>query len=188
MADSDDWRVTISVSPAPAGQSSSLRQAEEDIRRQVGRGIGVGAGEEQIFLYASTEAAAGDAGRIARDVLARHGLAAESEDPAWEALVLNNLGRFSCLYLSSSHQPFYTWHQSFFFHPASALDEFVNYKAHCYANHRAFFILFSCFTQVGVADSLLKGIPHFLELGPQYFISGTIFFAGLVTPAITRHE
>ena len=45
MADSDDWRVTISVSPAPAGQSSSLRQAEEDIRRQVGRGIGVGAGE-----------------------------------------------------------------------------------------------------------------------------------------------
>jgi hypothetical protein len=70
VADSDDWRVTISVSPAPAGQSSSLRQAEEDIRRQVGRGIGVGAGEAQIFLYAGTEAAAGDARRIGRDVLA----------------------------------------------------------------------------------------------------------------------
>jgi hypothetical protein len=86
VADSDDWRVTISVSPAPAGQSSSLRQAEEDIRHQVGRGIGVGAGEAQIFLYAGTEAAAGDAGRIARDVLARHGLAAESAVHRWHPI------------------------------------------------------------------------------------------------------
>jgi len=51
------------------------------------------------------------------------------------------------------------------FPPESALDEFVDYKAHYYANHRAFFILFSCFTPVDFADSLLKGIPHFFELG-----------------------
>ena len=56
MADSDDWRVTLSVTPAQ--QSTSLRQLEDDIRRQVGRGIAVGLGDTQIFLYADTETAA----------------------------------------------------------------------------------------------------------------------------------
>ena len=87
MADSDDdWRVTLSVSQPQAGpeqQSASLRRAEEDIRGQVGRGIGVGAGEGQIFLYAGTETAAAGAERIARDVLARAGLAAESAVHRW---------------------------------------------------------------------------------------------------------
>ncbi len=82
MADSDDWRVTISVSgQAPAGQaqqSSSLRQVEEDVRGQVGRSVVGGAGDAQIFLYAGTETAARDAERIALDVLDQHGIAAES--------------------------------------------------------------------------------------------------------------
>jgi hypothetical protein len=89
VADSDDWRVTISVSNAQAGQaqqSYSLRQAEEDIRRQVGRGIAVGAGEAQIFLYADTQTAAGDAERTARDVLAGHGMAAESAVHRWHPI------------------------------------------------------------------------------------------------------
>ena len=47
---------------------------EEDIRRQVGRTIAVGADERQIFLYAGTETAARDAERIARDVLAQDGM------------------------------------------------------------------------------------------------------------------
>jgi len=87
VADSDDdWRVTLSVSQPQAGQehqSASLRQAEEDIRGQVGRGIGVGAGEGQVFLYAGTETAAAEAERIARDVLAQAGLAAESAVHRW---------------------------------------------------------------------------------------------------------
>jgi len=89
VADSDDWRVTISVSDAPTGQaqqSFSVREAGEDIRRQVGRGIAVSAGEAQIFLYAGTEVAAGDAERIARDVLAGHGVAAESAVHRWHPL------------------------------------------------------------------------------------------------------
>ena len=89
MADSDDWRVTISVSHARAGQaqqSLSLRQVEEDIRGQVGRGIAVGAGEAQIFLYADTETAAGDAERIARDVLAGHGMTAETAVHRWHPI------------------------------------------------------------------------------------------------------
>ena len=90
MADSDDdWRVTLSVSQPQAGQgqqSASLRQVEEDIRGQVGRGIGVGAAEAQIFLYAGTEAAAGEAERIARDVLAQQGIAAESAVHRWHPI------------------------------------------------------------------------------------------------------
>jgi len=90
VADSDDWRVTISVSgQAQAGRaqrSFSLHEAEEDIRRQVGRTIAVGADERQIFLYAGTETAARDAERIARDVLAQHGMAAESALHRWHPI------------------------------------------------------------------------------------------------------
>ena len=90
MADSDDWRVTISVTgqahAGPAQQPGSLRQVEEDIRRQVGRGVAVGAGDAQIFLYAGAEAAARDAEQIARDVLARHGMAAESALHRWHPI------------------------------------------------------------------------------------------------------
>jgi hypothetical protein len=86
MADSDDdWRVTLSVSQPPAGPAP-LSQVEEDIRGQVGRDIGVGAGEAQIFLYAGTETAAGEAERIARDVLARHGVTAESAVHRWHPI------------------------------------------------------------------------------------------------------
>jgi hypothetical protein len=74
------------------------------------------------------------------------------------------------------------------FPPESALDQFVDYKKHYYANHRAFFTLFALFSPVDIVDSLLKGVPHFLELGPQYFISSALYFAGLVTAAVTRNE
>ena len=90
MADSDDWRVTISVSgQAPAGQAQQqvpLREVEEDIRGQVGRGIAVGAGDAQVFLYAGTETAARDAEQIARDVLAGHGIAADSALHRWHPI------------------------------------------------------------------------------------------------------
>jgi hypothetical protein len=85
VADSDDWRVTISVS-GPGQPSVPLSQAEEDIRRQVGRGVAVGAGDAQIFMYAGTEAAARDAERTARDVLAGHGIAAESAVHRWHPI------------------------------------------------------------------------------------------------------
>src|SRR6266581_758126 len=68
------------------------------------------------------------------------------------------------------------------------VDLAVDYKTHYYANHRAFFILFALFTPVDFVDSLLKGIPHFLQLGPQYYVSNLLYFAGLTTAAITRNE
>ena len=42
----------------------------------------------------------------------------------------------------------------------SDVDTAIDYKAHHYANHRAFFILFGL--HQSIADSLLKGVPHFL--------------------------
>jgi hypothetical protein len=69
-----------------------------------------------------------------------------------------------------------------------ALDESVNYKTHFYANHRAFFIILALYGTVDVLDSLLKGVPHFLALGPSYMMSMTLFLTGVTTAAITRNE
>jgi hypothetical protein len=41
---------------------------------------------------------------------------------------------------------------------------------------------------VDIADTLLKGIPHFLELGAPYLISSALYFFGMVTAAITRNQ
>jgi hypothetical protein len=67
-------------------------------------------------------------------------------------------------------------------------DSAVDYKTHYYANRRAFFILFALFAPVDIVDSLLKGVPHFLDLGPQYIVINLLYFAGLITAAITRNE
>lgn len=64
----------------------------------------------------------------------------------------------------------------------------IDYKTHYYANHRAFFILFALFAPVDIVDSLLKGVPHFLDLGPQYIVINVFYCAGLITAAITRNE
>jgi hypothetical protein len=74
------------------------------------------------------------------------------------------------------------------FPPESSLDDFVNYKTHYYSNHRVFFVLFTVFSPVDFVDTLLKGISHLVALGPLYFISSILFFAGLVIAAITRNE
>ena len=64
----------------------------------------------------------------------------------------------------------------------------LDYKAHYYANHRAFFILFSLFTAVDIFDTLLKGVPHFFALGAQYIVSSSLYFSGELIAAITRNE
>jgi hypothetical protein len=69
-----------------------------------------------------------------------------------------------------------------------SVDESIDYKTHFYSNHRAFFAILSMFTVVDIVDSLLKGIPHFLELGPQYIVSSSLYFVGQAIAAITRNE
>jgi hypothetical protein len=68
------------------------------------------------------------------------------------------------------------------------VDTAIDYKAHYYANHRAFFILFALFVPVDIIDSLLKGVPHFLTLGSVYFVSSALYFAGLITRSERYHE
>jgi hypothetical protein len=90
VADGDDWRVTISLAgQAQAGQAQralSGHEVEEDVRRQLGQTIVVGAGDAQIFLYAGTEIAATEAQRVARDVLAQQGIQAEFALHRWHPI------------------------------------------------------------------------------------------------------
>jgi hypothetical protein len=69
-----------------------------------------------------------------------------------------------------------------------AIDESIEYKTHYYANDRAFFIIFALFVPIDIVDTLLKGIPHFLELGLLYNISAILQITGLTIAAITRNE
>jgi hypothetical protein len=69
-----------------------------------------------------------------------------------------------------------------------AVDESVDYKTHYYANHRAFFILLALFVPIDVMDTLLKGVPHFLEQGLTYIVSSTLYLTGLTIAAVTRNE
>ena len=90
MTDNNDWRVTISL-PDQAHvervhRSLSSHQVEEDVHRRLGRSIAVGAGDSQIFLYAGSEIAAGEAERVARDVLAGHGIQAEFALHRWHPI------------------------------------------------------------------------------------------------------
>jgi hypothetical protein len=90
VADSNDWRVTISLADPSllerAQQSFSGHEVDQDVRRQLGRSIAVGAGDSQIFLYAGTELAARDAERVAREVLARQGIQAEFALHRWHPI------------------------------------------------------------------------------------------------------
>ena len=90
VADSNDWRVTISLTdPAQleqARQSFSAHEVEEDVRRQLGRSVAIGAGDSQVFLYAGTENAARDSERVARDVLASQGIQAEFALHHWHPI------------------------------------------------------------------------------------------------------
>ena len=90
MADSNDWRVTISLTDPShleqAQRSISAHEVEEDVRRRLGRSVAFGAGDSQVFLYAGTENAARDAERVARDVLASQGIQAEFALHRWHPI------------------------------------------------------------------------------------------------------
>jgi len=90
VTDSTDWRVTISLADPEhaerARRSFSEREVEEDVHLRLGRNIAVGAGDEQIFLYAGTENAAREAEQVARDVLAEDGVKAEFSLDHWHPI------------------------------------------------------------------------------------------------------
>jgi hypothetical protein len=87
VSDSNDWRVTITLtSPDHAGRahrSLSGHAVEADVRSRLGGGIVVGSGKHQVFLYAGSEMAALEAERVARDVLGQEGIDADFALHRW---------------------------------------------------------------------------------------------------------
>jgi hypothetical protein len=81
VADSNDWRVTITLTdPAHvdrARTSIARRELTEDVRRRLGHAVAVGAGRSEIFLYAGTEVAAIQAEEVAQAVLTEQGIQGE---------------------------------------------------------------------------------------------------------------
>jgi hypothetical protein len=90
VTDSTDWRVTISLADEAhaerAKRSFSDREVEDDVRLRLGRNIAVGGGDGQVFLYAGSENAAREAEKVARDVLAEHGVEAEFALHHWHPI------------------------------------------------------------------------------------------------------
>jgi hypothetical protein len=81
----EEWRVSLIVH----GQLASGKPVSPDIvrdllRSRVGAEISVSAGKAGIFLYAATADAAGIAERIAHEVLAGQGLAADIRLERWD--------------------------------------------------------------------------------------------------------
>jgi hypothetical protein len=90
VTDNNDWRVTISL-PAQAHvehvhRSLSTHEVEEDVHGRLGRSVVVGAGDSQVFLYTGSEIAAEEAERVARGVLAQHGVQAEFALHRWHPI------------------------------------------------------------------------------------------------------
>jgi hypothetical protein len=90
VTDSTDWRVTISLPDQAqveqARSSFSQKEVEQDVRRRLGHSIVVGSGDSELFLYAGTEVAAGEAERAARDVLGQLGIKAEFAVHRWHPI------------------------------------------------------------------------------------------------------
>ena len=87
MADSTDWRVTISLAGQVHAEQArhylTTQEVEQDVRDRLGRSIVVGSGDSQIFLYAGTELAATEAEQAAREALAQLGIEAQFALHRW---------------------------------------------------------------------------------------------------------
>jgi hypothetical protein len=90
MTDGNDWRVTITLTSRAqadrAHRSVSEHAVESDVRARLGRGIAVGSGDRQVFLYAGSETAAREAERVAREVLGREAIQADFELHRWHPI------------------------------------------------------------------------------------------------------
>jgi hypothetical protein len=83
----NDWRVTVTLhDEAHVGRvAESVRdhEMEEDARRRLGGRVAVSADGPSVFLYAGSENAAREADKVARDLIAEHGLSADFALDRW---------------------------------------------------------------------------------------------------------
>lgn len=61
-----------------------------------------------------------------------------------------------------------------------------NWREYYYANRRGFFFILATIWPLDIIDTLLKGKAHFLEQGPLYVPTVTIWCLGAVIAGITR--
>lgn len=83
-----DWRVTVELHSASRTARAVLRrQVADGIRDRLGQLAAVSSpGRSELFVYADTEAVAGEAAQVARDVLGNGGLQAEVRLDRWNPL------------------------------------------------------------------------------------------------------
>jgi hypothetical protein len=83
----NDWRVTVTLHDAAhvgrVAESVRDHEVEEDARRRLGGRVAVSADGPSVFLYAGSENAAREADRVARDLIAKHGLSADFALDRW---------------------------------------------------------------------------------------------------------
>jgi hypothetical protein len=72
----EDWRVTVTLegdaAVEPALEWLRSHQVEDEVRDRLGTRVAVSGDDDHVFLYAATEAAAREAERLVRDLLAQH--------------------------------------------------------------------------------------------------------------------
>jgi hypothetical protein len=82
-----DWRVTVQLQSASRASRAVLQhQVRDGIRDRLGQLAAVSAGSSELFAYADTEAAAGEAAQVARELIGQHGLLAEVRVDRWHPL------------------------------------------------------------------------------------------------------
>jgi len=69
-----------------ASRAVLRRQVADGIRDRLGQLAAFSAGGSELFVYADTEAAAGEAAQVARELAGRHGLLAEVRLDRWHPL------------------------------------------------------------------------------------------------------
>jgi hypothetical protein len=62
----------------------------------------------------------------------------------------------------------------------------TDWRTHYYANHRDIFLLLSLIFPIDIIDTLLKGMAHFRDQGPAYFITMALWFTLCLIAALTK--
>jgi hypothetical protein len=67
-------------------------------------------------------------------------------------------------------------------------DEREGYKNYFYSRRRWFFALLAAYLLIDLVDTLLKGVNHFMSLGPEYLIATASFTILALIAALTKNE
>ena len=70
----------------------------------------------------------------------------------------------------------------------TSIKGYKDYKEYFYSKRAWLFGLFGLSYAMDWIDSLVKGLDHFMSLGPEYFISGVVQLALCVVAMLTRNE